>query len=303
MILGLPYFGELLAGELRGLGWEAHFYPHPGRSLRGWARIIRALARADLLYLIGSRADRHSAQDLLFRFWRRPAVIHWVGTDALIATERLAQGPLARSVVSKPTHWCDAPWLVTELERLGMRAEYVPLPVTGLATEAPPLPESVRVLMYLPVDAFDREVFDMDTILKLPAALPGLDFVLIPSPPETLQGELPPNLEARAWVDDMDALYREVTVYVRLTSHDGMPFTVLEALSRGRHVVFPWALPGVTVASGFEATVAALRAFAERAARAELGLNEEGIAWVRDQFDQGRTLDELDRRLLALLPR
>jgi hypothetical protein len=300
LILGLPYFGELLADELARIGWDARFQHHPGRSPRGWARVIRALIHADILYLIGSRADRYSAQDLLFRIWRRPVIIHWVGTDVLIATEELAKGPLARSVVSKPAHWCDAPWLVTELERLGVRAEYVPLPVNGLAEAAPPLPDPVRVLLYLPVDPFDRQVFDMETILRLPAALPGLEFVLIPSPPETLPGPLPPNLTARAWVDDMDALYRAVAVYVRLTSHDGMPFTVLEALSRGRHVIFPWTLPGVTVAKGFEATVAALRGFAERAGRDELELNEAGIAWVREQFAHERTLAGLDQRLLGL---
>ena len=301
LILGLPYFGQMLATELATRGWAARFAPHPGRSPWGWGRLAAAVARADVLYLIGSRAERWSPQDILFRMVRKPVVIHWVGTDALIASEAHTRGRLAASVVRKPVHWCDAPWLVDELEAMGVWAEFVSLPVVGLAAEAPPLPERFRVLIYLPVDSFDREVFDVETLLRLPAEFPEVEFVLIPSSAETLPGPLPPNLEARGWVTDMDALYREITVYVRLTSHDGMPFMVLEALSRGRHVIYTYPLPGVTHAADYDAVCGALRDLRDRHDRGELALNSEGMAWAREHFEPGQVLAGIDARLKKLV--
>ncbi|MCC6381613.1 MAG: hypothetical protein IT304_03845 [Dehalococcoidia bacterium] len=301
-ILGLPYFGRLLEGVLAERGWGARFYAHPGRDLRGWLRLLPALLRADLVYLISSRAERRSPQDLLVRLRRRRSVVvHWVGTDVLIAMDEWRRGRLSPAVAGRAVHWCDAPWLAEELVAAGIRAVHVPLPVTGLAREAPPLPARFRVLLYLPVDAFDREVFDMATLLRLPFELPDVSFTLIPSGSSTLPGPLPPNLEARDWVSDMDALYRETSVLVRLTSHDGTSFMVLEALSRGRHVIWTYPAPGVCQAAGFEAVAAALRDLYTAHAEGRLGLNEAGIQYARTEHDPERVAAALEARLRRLL--
>ncbi len=297
LILGLPYFGRMLAGRLRKQGWDAEYAPHPGRDLAAWVRLAPRVARAEVIYLIGSRLDRRSPQDLLMHIRRRPVVIHWVGTDVQIALEEHARHNVSARLAEGAIHWCDAPWLVDELRGIGIRSEHVPLPIPGLAAGPPPLPDRFRVLLYLPVDAFDREVFDLDTLLRLPREFPGIDFVEVPSPPETLPGPLPPNLEARGWVDDMDALYREISVYVRLTSHDGMSFMAAECLARGRQVIWTFPLPGAIRASGFGEVAAALRDLAARHAAGTLTLNMEGRDYVLEHFDPERLTRELDQRL------
>jgi hypothetical protein len=299
-ILGLPYFGKMLARLLEERGWDASFVPHPGRRPGGWLRAARQVARADLVYLVATRADRWSPQDVFLRVSRKPVAVHWVGTDVLLAREAAERGQLAASVVRRPVHLCDAPWLVDELAELGVQAEHLPLPVPGIAEPAP-LPAEFHVLLYLPVDAFDREVFDMDALLHLPAALPGVRFTLIPSPPETLPGPLPPNLRALDWVDDVDALYHDITAMVRLTSHDGMSFMAVEAMSRGRYVLWTHTVPGVTKVEGFDGTLAALTALHEAHNAGKLDLNREGIGFVRETYDPVRLLDALDGRLRSAL--
>ena len=301
LILGLPYFGTILERELRHRGWRARFVPHPGRSAAGWARLGGQLLRSDLLYLVGSRADRASGQARLLRWWRRPCVIHWVGTDVVFATDAHARGDLSSDVARKATHWCDAPWLVEELAEIGIASEYVSLPVVGLAEEAPPLPAEFRVLLYLPRDPIDRAGFDAETILALPTAIPGVPFTLVPSPPETLPQPLPANLTALPWVEDLDGVYRETTVYVRLPHHDGTSHMAVEALSRGRYVIWSAPFEGAIRASGQDEVVAALRGLLDLHARGELGLNTAGIARVKTAFDPAVAIGEVDRRLRALL--
>jgi hypothetical protein len=301
LILGLPFFGERLAGELRDLGWEAEFAAHPGRSARGWARIAWKLARADVLYLLGARAEKGSPLDRLLQSGhRRPVVVHWVGTDVLIAAEEHRHGRLSERVAAKAVHWTDTPWLVDELAAIGMRASLVPLPVASLPNDAPPLPAEFRVLLYLPEDSFDREVFEMDAILALPGAMPETRFVLFPSRAETLPA-LPANVETPGWVGNMDALYQSASVLVRLVNHDGMPFSVLEALARGRQVVYPYSLPGVTVAKTFEEARAALRTMESAHEEGSLSPNQTGMAWVREEYRYRAMLEGLDARLRARL--
>ena len=301
LILGLPYFGKMLAEDLSSLGWHAEFLAHPGRSAGGWAKVAGAAARANIVYLIGSRIDRGSPQDRLLRLRRKPVVIHWVGTDVQIAVEEHRRNNVSLRVAEKPTHWCDAPWLVDELRTIGLVSTYVPLPIPVESAPAPPLPETFGVFLYYPVDPFDREVFDLETMLRLPEEFPRVCFTMAPSTAEMLPSPLPANLETRAWIEDMDAQYRETTAVVRLTSHDGQSFMVAEALSRGRYVIWTHPMPGCIRAHGFEQVSKALGGLVERHEAGTLKPNAYGRRQVLERFGKGRPLAELDERLRGLL--
>lgn len=206
-------------------------------------------------------------------------------------------------VAERPVHWCDAPWLVEELRTIGVIPfADVSLPIPIHVPPAPPLPEEFRVLLYYPVDAFDREVFDGETLLRLPGAFPDVPFTLIPSPADTLPRPLPANLTCRDWVEDMDALYRETTVVVRLTSHDGQSFIAAEALSRGRYVIWTFAMPGCIQAEVSTRWLAPCGTLLEKHRAGELKVNQAGRQSVLERFGKGRPLRELDERLRALLP-
>jgi len=301
LILGIPHFGNLLAELLSGHDWEIRYEPHPGRNPGSWAKLMPKIARADLLYLISARIDRRSPLDRLLRARRKPVVIHWVGTDAMRAVEAHRARNLSVRAVEMPTHWADASWVRDELKELGMKVEHLPLPVPAAAASASPLPEGFRVLMYLPEDERDRAVFDVETMLELPGAFPDVEFTVFPAPAHTLPTPMPPNLRAQAWTDDVDVLYQEATVYARLTTHDGMPLTVIEALSRGRHVVYPHRFPGVTQAAGLDEVSTVLRDLKTRHEEGTLGLNQEGIAYVRDQYDAETLTNRLAGRLRSLI--
>lgn len=301
LILGLPYFGKMLATHLVQAGWRADYVAHPGRSPRQWVALLPKLARADVLYLISSRVDRRSPQAMLLRVRKRPTVIHWVGTDALIATEEHTRGNVAPQVVRKPKHWVDAPWLADELAPLGIHAEYVPLPIPVPKVDPPPLPAQFRVLLYLPEDAFDREVFDMDTLLRLPREFPEIAFTLRPSSAASLPGTLPPNVQAPGWSNDVDALYADISVVVRLTSHDGVSFMAVEALARGRYVIWTFPMPGAIQASGFDAVAAAIGELHARHKAGTLPLNQPGIEHARTHFDEPTLIAALDERLRGVL--
>jgi hypothetical protein len=164
------------------------------------------------------------------------------------------------------------------------------------------LPQQFTVLFYYPVDAFDREVFDLEAMLRLPAEFPDVRFILTPSTADTLPRNLPGNLETRAWVEDMDSLYKEVTAIVRLTTHDGQSFMAAEALSRGRYVIWTHPMPGCIKASGFEQVSAALSTLVEKHSAGNLKVNQSGRRAVNERFGKNRPLHDLDERLRALLP-
>ncbi len=190
-----------------------------------------------------------------------------------------------------------------ELATIGVNSEYVALPIPTLANDAPPLPGAFRALIYLPRQPAYRRVFDVESILRLPRDLPDIQFTIVPSPPESLPSPLPGNVEALAWVDDMDALYRRISVHIRLTLHDGMSFMVLEALSRGRHVIWTFPIEGAIHAPSYEAARDALADLYARHQAGTLGLNTAGRDYAQSHFKLQTLATELDGRLRALLER
>ena len=216
LILGIPHFGNLLTGILANRGWDVGYEPHPGRNPAHWLRLLPKIARADILYLISARIERLSPLDMLLRVRRKPVVIHWVGTDTLRAKRAYEARNLSARASEQPSHWADAPWLRDSLRDMGLRVEHVPLPVPDVVADTPPLPETFRVLMYLPKERRNREVFDEETMMRLPEAFPDAEFTVFPAPRDTLTGQVPANLTAQGWTEDVDALYREATVYARL---------------------------------------------------------------------------------------
>ena len=301
LILGIPYFGERLARELGELGWQARYFPHPGRDLRAWARIAWQVMRADVLYLLSSRVEKWSPQDWMMRFRRKPVVIHWVGTDVKVARAAHRRGRVSVRIAERAQHWCDAPWLVDELRTIGLVAEFVALPITLHEGRSPALPSEFGVLMYCPREEAYREVFDLETMLRLPPEFPDAKFYLVASPPESLPGPLPENLEALPWVEEMDAMYRKSTVLVRLTHHDGQSFMVAEALSRGRYVIWTHPMGGCIQARTFEEVVAAIRQVKERHDDGSLSTNLEGRRAATGLYGKSRPLMDIDERLRILV--
>lgn len=302
VILGLPYFGKIAEAALRDHGWEAAYYHHPGRNPLGWLQLLPAVFRARAFYLISSRIDRRSPQAIIARLLRKPMLIHWVGTDVVFALESFRAGVASRFLLDHATHIVDAPWLAEELAEMGITADYQPLPVPALRRDdPPPLPSAFTALIYYPVDPVDREVYDADTYFRLVRDFPEIAFRLVPSPPEALPQPIPPNLHASGWIADLDPVYREMTVYIRLTSHDGTSFMAVESLSRARYVIWTHPMPGAIQATGYDAVSAALRNLYERHCHGELPLNEAGRESVLSLFDTDRLSTALSNRLKRLV--
>jgi hypothetical protein len=296
-VVGLPFFGRKVAAELRKAGLRARFVERGQRSVPATARMLRALAQADLVYGIGVSATRNSPMDLLLRA-RKRVLIHWVGTDVLHAAEAQRLGRLSPRVARGASHWADAPWLVEELSAIGISAEEHLLPTPVALGEPLPLPPEFRVLLYFPPHA--HAAYDMDGTFEAVRALPDVPFTLVGgvTPPAQL-----PNLCDRGTVsfDGMRSVYAECSVFLRLVHHDGMSHTVLEALSLGRHVLWSYPLSGVRRVTDTASAVQAITQLRSEHEAGTLAWNQAGAAIVRQRYQHQTVLQSARRRISELL--
>jgi len=173
-------------------------------------------------------------------------------------------------------HVADAPWLISELAALGVEASFVPTVSEKMASCVSPLPERFRVLAYVPDQR--REFYGWNVIREVAAALPPIEVVAVAG---SCAADAPANVRWTGYLDEagMDAVYRETSALIRPTRHDGLSQMVLEAMGRGRHVVWTKAFPYCRQAQTTEDFISAVSALA-----ASCSLNEAGAAYVRQNF-------------------
>ncbi|GAB4337224.1 MAG: hypothetical protein Kow0010_25290 [Dehalococcoidia bacterium] len=293
-LVGLPFFAERAARFLRAAGFAAEYVASPTFGPGALAGAL-AITRADLVYAIGSSVRVRSPLDLAARAGKR-VVMHWVGTDVQAAAEAWHRRCVSERLLTGATHLVDAPWLAGELRLLGIHAEERPLPVPIAIGEPVPLPETFCVLVYLPTQP--HAAYDIAGTIEVIRALPHVRFVVVGG----FRGELPANAHALGFVDDIEPVYRDVSAVLRLTRHDGLSHTIVEALSFGRYAVWSRPFPGVREASGVEEALVHLRELADCGAKGELPPNEPGIA-AAGRYQPERVLIETQDWLRQVLSR
>jgi hypothetical protein len=207
----------------------------------------------------------------------KKVVFHWIGSDWYEVTRRPGLRALFRAVRGGvDLHVADAPWLVDELAGAGVRAHLVPTISEKMSGGLEPLPDRFRVMAYLPDRR--RAFYGWPTVRHIAEQLADVEVVAVGGAPEPGG---PANVRFVGLVggEEMARLYGEVSALVRPTSHDGLSQMVLEALLRGRQVVwsrpFPHCRHGTTPGE-FAAAVAALAASCPQ--------NVEGARYVAEHY-------------------
>jgi hypothetical protein len=224
-----------------------------------WLQLVR---RNDALVFV-----RYS--DAGGRFFRRQihlarlfggTIVRWrVGSDVLSCLRSDQAATAARQLdLAVDLNIAAAPHLVDELRSIGVRAEYVPS-VCDLSSVDAEVPASLpsSVLAYLPTDR--KAFYGEDVVISAAEANPHLRFIIVGDDSHSLARY--PNVQSLGWVDDMHELWPRVGLLLRVTEHDGLPRMVLEALARGRYVIYSWPLEGCWFARSRDCVLQRLEGF------------------------------------------
>ncbi|MGI8550499.1 MAG: glycosyltransferase family 4 protein [Dehalococcoidia bacterium] len=297
VIGGLPYFGRMLAGLLRGSGWQCEYLQSAKVDPLAWAATARAVAGADLVYLIGGQIARWSRPDWLLRLGRRPVVMHWVGSDISYALNVARAGQTSGQLLQCPVHWSEASWTAQELRPLGVDAAVVPLTSARLPRQPAPLPLDFSVLTYLP-DA-RPEFYGRASVLRLASSMPAVHFLVVGT--RGHRYDAPANVEFLGWQHRMDSVYARSSVLLRLPRHDGLSFMVLEALAAGRQVIWNRPLEGVVRVHDEEDAHQQIERLLGAHLRGELQLNQVGLDLVRTRYAPEQVRGDILSRFEAIL--
>jgi len=157
---------------------------------------------------------------------------------------------LATKLKKRIINLAGSPWLVDELKTQGIRAIYLPLSTLNIERMKPPnidvSDKDIDVLSYVPKRRFT--FYGGHHILKLARNFPEYTFVVV-MPDVRDDHRLPRSpfknlvFMSKRSFEEMQALYLRAKCFLRLTKHDGLSLSILEALYYKLTVVWTYRFP------------------------------------------------------------
>ena len=200
---------------------------------------ILALLKNDVVILqsfgyVGEYTLRQLAiASILFR----PVIRKWSGTDVLKSVERsnLRKNTLSLDRVISLNLTSEHEGLVSELNSIGLDVDLTPQVLSVISRDninhKDELPK--KVLIYLPNTRWDFYAGSM--MEKIIQANPSVEFVVLADEAHTLAKYS--NVASLGWVEEMEDVWSNIGLLIRITAHDGYARSIVEALSRGKYVI------------------------------------------------------------------
>lgn len=197
------------------------------------------LLQSNIVYCVGGTYKRDKVM-VLARILRKRTIMHWIGTDVLVAMEAVEKGiRLQKSDIEL----AGSELLVEELDRIGVKACRVPIVPYALDFSLKKMPDRHSVLVYLPKER--AEFYGCNIIKELVRKEPDIQFHIVAN--DGMEELKYDNVKFHGFLNskEMEKLYEEITILVRYPEHDGMSMMVIEALGMGKHVLYKYKHPYV----------------------------------------------------------
>jgi glycosyltransferase involved in cell wall biosynthesis len=238
-ILGDQDSGKRLAKHLSDAEVTAEFV---SSGLRGNLTVLFRLRNYDIIHGIYMRRFVFLSL-ILSKLFGRITICHWEGSDVM-SVGREERSRLMALILKKfvDLNLVFSENLQKELQNMGIPSVVWPIPVDSdyfVIDELPPMPKKFAVLCKLA----DDRLYGSDILFKLAKDFPSVTFLIVPGEhvePSWLLSRIEsvPNLVYLGWRNDMLDVYKQSTVLLRLTRHDGLSYMVIESLALGRQVIW-----------------------------------------------------------------
>ncbi len=232
------------------------------------------MMQIDMLYQ-GYGAHKTTFQLKVAKLYRKKVICHWIGTDILIARKKKN----IKTVQNYITYnLACSPLIQSELKELGIESEEVAILPGKMNKEYSKLPDKHRILAYLPERK--EEFYGIEEVKYVAQKYSNIEIYIVGNSNDTIHlknvkflGKIPYN--------ELVELYDKVTILMRIPKHDGLSLMLLEALIKGKEVLYCYDFPFTRHIESNEDIDVAMEEILSR----EPYFNEEGHNYILDNYN------------------
>lgn len=208
---------------------------HKVKPLR-WVINFYRIIKSDTIYHIGGCYYKNNIYLKFGHACKKKIIIHWIGTDVQIQTQKYKENGII--INEDCVNLAVAEHLCSELEKIGIKADYVPI-VPRIRSQTITIPLEHKVLVYLPIK---RQKFYGYEVMKILAAeFPNIIFHVVANDGSQDNDRLENVIyDGMLSKKQLYSLYEECSILLRYPEHDGLPVMIIEALSMGKTVIYKY---------------------------------------------------------------
>ncbi|WP_061007842.1 glycosyltransferase [Vibrio sp. CUB2] len=282
-LLGTEYHSAKIEQELKAMGIEAT-YERINVSILSY---IKLLIRYDYYFITYGR----SSYKFIFMFLlplfllRRKVYIEWIGSD-VIDLRKFYSKCRARLISKLATNLCECDWIQRELRELSVDSKVGPYitfsSLFNTEKEKETLPGKLIVTTYAPKG--NERLYNLDLIIDTFKGQSDMELNVVAHDGENFDKS--DSVKFHGWLDksDLNNLYDNTDVFVRMTSHDGLSYSVLEAMSRKMQVIFTYDYPNTNRVSTKDDLAEILKKYVNKKKNGEDIINHKGSDFIKDNF-------------------
>lgn len=288
IITGMPYFAKKIYKFLSDYDKSnTYLYLNTFYSYLDKIKYLINILSSDVIYIIGGAVNNSKVIDIALLL-NKKIIMHWAGSDVLYAKKNIQDNKFNYKYIKNIVHLCEVNWIQEELKNIGIKAKVSPIMICeNEYKEDYLLPKKFIVLSYIGKDR--PKFYGIDTIYQLAIDFPDIEFRIAGL---EYYKDAPKNIKFLGWTN-MDEEYKKCVVYIRTPKHDGLAYSVLEALSYGRIVLRNYKFPNTIFFSNYNDLKNKLNKLIMEFEKDNLNINTEGIKYVRDNYNKTKVLNSL----------
>ena len=299
IILGNSYFGPKLAKSLSSLNKEKIIYCNTNSSRFEQFRYMCYLPFSRAIYSISGSIKCGNALNLALIF-NKKIYQHFIGSDVTEAIDDYRKNKHSEQLILASKFFSEVEWIKDEIENnLPIESEVLELPILIESKEnSTPIRKHnmtgpLKILTYIGKDK--EKFYGINEILEAASIRNDVIFTIVGSSCEKYELDSYSNVNCLGWVDDLKEIMFSHDIYLRFTLHDGLPFSVVEALSLGKFVIYNNNMPHCFVVKDINEILDAI-SNAELLVRNNY-FNIDGREFVFGKYTEKKTINKIYARL------
>ncbi len=297
IVIGLPYFGKQLVHDLKSFDSSIRVvYLNTYYSKLDQFKYLFLLPFYQTVLSINGSTSKSLAFDLAIR-WKKKLFMMWVGSDVLLAKENHLNHTEIQVYKTYAKHLCEVSWIQQELATISIPATV--LPFVSFDQQFQTIPHDSNEMKALIYIAKNREQFyGIEWIIEAAKQLPNVQFSIVGSDGEGF--EVPENIIFKGWVNDLNPLFHQHDVCIRIPEHDGLSVFVLESLARGKQVIYRFPFDQTHYAPDLNSLVLALKKLEAQKAIGQNLHHQDGVRFILENYQSHQVIPHLLSHLSAL---
>lgn len=247
---------------------------------------INTIKDVDFVYRIYNQS-KFNWRFMIAKILGKKTISHWIGTDVLEEQRnRKKIGTRINRYVTTLNLAC-SPLIKRELKDMGIDALEIPIVPTIKSRVGNTKLKRHAVLTYIPKGR--EKFYGMHYIHELARIYPDISFHIVANDNDSIKLK---NVFFHGMLNkvEMEKLYNETTILFRFPEHDGLSMMLLEALAKGKQVIYPYEFPYVETPKSRELQDV-LDTFKQAISKKPI-INIDGAKFVTERYKEENIINE-----------